>query len=1448
MAETFEFSPEELSNAGINFEPTTFEFSPEELGEKPGKKKTPKAWEKTERGEPQMWSSHGEGARRAELVKKLKQEEESKTPLKRAAIRGTGVGLGGVAGATITGVPTLGGLAAPGGVAGMGIGYGLAEAANRFLYGEDPAKELQKLPPLIQPAQEGPVGGWKGAARSIVNAPRSINNLIGMPYEITKSITDPAVEGNWRGVGEATKEAGIGLLDFPFTASGGKDVYEKLTGQQPLDTYFRNLQLMGEEDPAGLYLGAKMAKRIPGAAWDITKATASKGLGIVTNPGMAKDLYRSAMKPTIKEGKSKEVSNAIERGLETEAVINRRGTGLDKVVRRVEAKEDIIQGILDPSTSRINVGKLDKSLDRIRESAADDIENVDMIRKTADKYVKKMRNHPKYDPVTDSIPVQTANTIKRRLYKNLRKGGAYDEGQVLAGRGTAAKGTARALMTAIEESVPELGPLNKELGKDLNLQKYLERATRRIENTDVLGMRTRLAMLMGVAAPKYAIISLAAAITDNPSFKSRLAIAIHRAHKGKLSLGESRRIVEEIPQRVQKKFSADEPFNPELVPPPEPSALGDYIPDRNVGKGLEEGAIPPRQHMDTSFNPETAGENINLGDAVPGRPGYMGQGLEEGGIPPRVAPPAPQGFNPEVPGMGSNEMAPGTKPGRIVPNAEAMGPKMPPNFNPETMAPAFSDLGERVATGREQSMETGVMPSGEGLRAPGERLEPASPMPQMQETVPGSKAKGLEDGQIPPDYTPVQEGYARQKMSELGFTPEQIEVALKAMRHGGVAAMIAALLPFTENDDNKALALLPLMGGLTYSSQSKFIKSLTEAKSKEYGFLRPALKVDGKIYTASANETHYDAALNNKKAIGKMPNAEGEGRGWVTPNDEFLDPIEAVKWLKKNDRDIARKLEWTSGGLESTDYWNAIGMWDTSGNGNFVPRSNKAPSALSQKLKNIVTDLTPEQIKKIRLWRLDHTPYSPKVTDFKPSEFSMYADGDPHASGKYWGENPQDAAVSSGWSTAEERSSYPIKGKKIKSSVEEYLDDVYRGDYELQKKEYDPDFTAGRPAKGSKIGELSEDKFKLLFEDGHTKSQITKELINMGYTHIRVPEVMQSGGLPEIIQLKPESTKVRGRSSLYSHPAALAGAAALASYLLGDEDTKDQMKGLGMAAGSIVGMRSAKSKQLGYKVDPFDAKLKAHVSDASSRINRKNLEDIQTRLRLGASFDRTTLGELVRDAEVFDHYPQLADVKVEMMKPGIPGNGHITVGSDGKPVIRVMGADRISAHKLRKLLGHEWQHWIQEHEGFASGGEAGVSTAQRMHYMRLGGEMEARGVAKHMDTPTQEDPLFWLRKNRPERRVGPSFWNIEGPYADWKTRLVPKANNPEGTSWFVQDNVTGAVYADGSKSAKVALNRAKKEVTRVYRRSTEAEAQHLADKIGGKIRYNPRTEGRINTE
>lgn len=493
--------------------------------------------------------------------------------------------------------------------------------------GEDPNRELQAMGPMFPP-EEVQDNVFKSLYKGVTkNGLRSAEMLASMPYEIPRSIAMPAMAGDMEGTKDAAKHAAMGLIEYPYIATGAKDAVEKyVTNEQPRDGKFRNLQGMMEEDPFGVALGVKVGYHAPGVAAGLTKKGAIKALGAMTTTSSAADLYRSAMKPTKVASKQESVRDAIKHGLDKGAIINRKGKGVNEAIHRIIQAEDNLAGVLEDSNGRVSVTNIDKQLDSVRRGADNNIMVKDNVLKAIDKYIETLKTHSQYDAVTGTLPVREANKVKREMYKMLRKNGDFAEGKALAGEGIAARGIAHQLMQSIEKVAPEVGPINKVMGKDLNLVEHLKAATARVGSTDMLPMRVRMAMILGAMSPKYIGAAIAASVWDNPSFKSRLAIAIHKAHGGKMTPTEVRRIVREIPERLkQEAMEEAAQFNPEVLPPVTGN-LGDTIRHDSRPAGLEEGGRRfenpyPVQRKQTIENPEFAGEPARgyLGDesAVP---------------------------------------------------------------------------------------------------------------------------------------------------------------------------------------------------------------------------------------------------------------------------------------------------------------------------------------------------------------------------------------------------------------------------------------------------------------------------------------------------------------------------------------------------------------------------------------------------------------------------------------------------------------------------------------------------------------------------------------------------------------------------------------------------------------------------------------------------------------
>jgi hypothetical protein len=403
--------------------------------------------------------------------------------------------------------------------------------------------------------------------RSVVTAvPKLVAGAAKPIYEGIKSITDPAIQaglalgnvGNYMLGGDADyfdKDiAAIEASKKPTeqvaseTLKGAADFFAAPVGLQGSEAASR-----AWDDPVMAMLGviptAKAGRAVLGKAGEV-------GLRSVTNPETAVRYYDSALRPTGSDLSAQK--RAVEAGLKGGITIESKGAGLEKLQKSIDNKEDLISGVLDPSTGRVNVGALDNSLNDFRKLADDDPSNRNRILSTIDDVVQQMREHNKYDPETDTIPVQNANAIKRNLYQAGRKANAYNDSIVDAGAVKANKNIAHQLMGAIEDLLPDIGPMNKSLGADLNLEKYLEKRVANLQKQDLIPFRTRVAAVMGSVNPKFMAASVISSVIDNPAFKSRLAIAIYKAHGGRISSAAAKMAAEEAVSAAKTNAITDE--------------------------------------------------------------------------------------------------------------------------------------------------------------------------------------------------------------------------------------------------------------------------------------------------------------------------------------------------------------------------------------------------------------------------------------------------------------------------------------------------------------------------------------------------------------------------------------------------------------------------------------------------------------------------------------------------------------------------------------------------------------------------------------------------------------------------------------------------------------------------------------------------------------------------
>lgn len=136
-------------------------------------------------------------------------------------------------------------------------------------------------------------------------------------------------------------------------------------------------------------------------------------------------------------------------------------------------------------------------------------------------------------PPTAAPPMSAADAqaMKQGTYRVL-KGKFGEQGSASV---EAQKSLARGLKEEIASAFPEIGKLNADESRLLELQPLLERAVNRISNHQAMGLGTPAAGVaaeaMGAGSGTSAAVMVLKSVLDNPGIKSRLAIAVSKGAK-----------------------------------------------------------------------------------------------------------------------------------------------------------------------------------------------------------------------------------------------------------------------------------------------------------------------------------------------------------------------------------------------------------------------------------------------------------------------------------------------------------------------------------------------------------------------------------------------------------------------------------------------------------------------------------------------------------------------------------------------------------------------------------------------------------------------------------------------------------------------------------------------------------------------------------------------------
>lgn len=253
-------------------------------------------------------------------------------------------------------------------------------------------------------------------------------------------------------------------------------------------------------------------------AGKVVQAAAQK-VGDTVAPAM----YQSALKPPVTAGLDK-TAGMVNTGLNNGVPIS--AAGLDKVGTLIDNLNQRITAVVNSNPSR----KVNKFAVASRLSdTADDLskqvnpeKDLAVVGNSGNEF---LRNNP------GNIPADLAQAMKVGTYQQLKA----KYGQMGMAQVEAEKALARGLKEELATAFPELNDLNAQESRLLDLQPALERAVSRNANHQIIGIGTPIAggaVALASGSPAAgAIAATIKAVVDNPTVKSKLAIALYRAGK-----------------------------------------------------------------------------------------------------------------------------------------------------------------------------------------------------------------------------------------------------------------------------------------------------------------------------------------------------------------------------------------------------------------------------------------------------------------------------------------------------------------------------------------------------------------------------------------------------------------------------------------------------------------------------------------------------------------------------------------------------------------------------------------------------------------------------------------------------------------------------------------------------------------------------------------------------
>lgn len=383
---------------------------------------------------------------------------------------------------------------------------------------------------------------------------QAISNIPESALQFGKDLAFPFLHPIQTGKGLYT--LGSGLVQKAIPGEQGNEWAANAMGQAMKDRYggLEEIKNTLATDPVGmlgdaaaLVSGGGTAVRGAGLASKSSKLAnvgknISRAAGAIDPINIAKNIPGQASRAIPQGVQNRLVSSAIklppsmplskrDRILRhiVEKEISPSQKGFDKLRGRIESTNKQIDDIISRGAERGDVidplavaERTDRSVDIFR-NQVDPVADLNTVRNTADNFL---------DSAGDTLSPRQAQDMKKGTYRQLN----YEK---LGKAGVSAqKDLARGLKEELERLYPEIGPLNKLEGADLEVSAALDNTVARLQNREPVGLGALIfGSGMGASAdnPGRMVKAVAAyAILTNPRLRVWIASQLNKARKMKL--------------------------------------------------------------------------------------------------------------------------------------------------------------------------------------------------------------------------------------------------------------------------------------------------------------------------------------------------------------------------------------------------------------------------------------------------------------------------------------------------------------------------------------------------------------------------------------------------------------------------------------------------------------------------------------------------------------------------------------------------------------------------------------------------------------------------------------------------------------------------------------------------------------------------------------------------